>query len=99
MTREIYFVNALIVQSNGAFAVLSGFPKTFDSKNYDNDLEKTLSRARGEWNEVLGSMGKRDDRPLQEAYVIRMSDGTQIYKDSFGKMPDEPDQESEPIEE
>ena len=95
MQREIYFVNALIVQSNGAFSVLSGYPKTFDSKSYDNDVQKAMQRAKADWNEVLGTMGKRDDRPLQEAYVIRMSDGVQIFADKFGAMPEEPEPNAE----
>lgn len=88
MQREIYEVTAKIVDSNGAFNTLSGYPKTFDSKNYDNDLNKTWKRAKGEWNEVLGVMAKRDDRPLQIAIVTRMSDGLQVLEDRYGDMPE-----------
>ena len=54
MQREIFIVNAHIVDSTGAFHILSGYPKTFDSKNYGNDIEKTRRRAEGEFAECWG---------------------------------------------
>ena len=39
--REIYQVIANIVDANDTFNPLSSYPKTFDSKNYDNDINKT----------------------------------------------------------
>ena len=95
MQREIYSVNAWIIQSTGAFSALSGYPKTFDSRSYDNDLEKTLNRAKAEWCNVLSGMGNRDDRPLQMACVIRMSDGLQIFMDKYGAIPEEPESSAE----
>ena len=53
MQREIYEVTAKIVDANGTFNTLSGYPKTFDSKNYNNDIDKTRNRAMGEWHEAL----------------------------------------------
>ena len=93
MQREIYEVTAKIVDSNGTFNTLSGYPKTFDSKNYNNDLEKARKRAEGEWHDAMSAMSKRDDRPLQLAMVIRMSDGVQVLVDRYGDMPQLPDPE------
>ena len=93
MQREIYEVTAKIVDANGTFNTLTGYPKTFDSKNYGNDLDKTWKRAKGEWNDALGDMSKRDDRPLQLATVTRMSDGVQVLVDRYGDMPELPDPE------
>ena len=39
--RVIYEVNAIIVNSNGTYNTLNGYPVRFDSRNYKNDLEKT----------------------------------------------------------
>ena len=94
--REIYGVYANIVDANGTFNPLSGYPMIFDSKNYDNDIEKTKQRAYGEWHEALSGMSKRDDRQLQLAYVIRMSDGVLIESSKFGKIADLPEPEPEP---
>ena len=38
MNREIYEVYAKIVDANGTYNTLSGYPKVFDSKNYDGDV-------------------------------------------------------------
>lgn len=96
MQREIYEVTAKIVDANGTFNTLSGYPKTFDSKNFDNDIEKTWKRATGEWHNAMNAMSKRDDRPLQLAMITRMSDGVQVIVDRYGDMPEEPDPEPEP---
>ena len=42
MFVNIYTVNAWIVDSNGTFNYLSGYPKAFNSKNYQNDINKAL---------------------------------------------------------
>ena len=39
-------------------------PKVFDSRSYDNSVEKALKRARGEFHETFGAMCKRDDRQI-----------------------------------
>lgn len=93
MQREIYEVTAKIVDANGAFNTLSGYPKTFDSKNYGNDLDKTYKRAEGEWHDAMSAMSKRDDRPLQLAMITRMSDGVQVLVNRYGDMPELPDLE------
>ena len=97
MAREIYEVNAKIVDSNGTYNTLSGYPKSFDSKNYNDDLKKARLRAEGEFHECLGAMCKRDDRQIQLAYVICVSDGEIILSQSIGSFQD--DQEPEQAEE
>ena len=99
MQREIYEVTAKIVDSTGAYNTLSGYPKVFDSKHYDNDLDKTWRRATGEWHAAMTAMSVRDDRPLQLAMITRMSDGVQIIVDRYGDMPELPDPEPEPTPE
>lgn len=84
MVREIYEVYAKVVDANGAYNTLSGYPVVVDSKNYDGDLEKTKQRAYGEWYSVLSAMCKRDDRQIQIAMILRASDGLQIEKQIIG---------------
>ena len=79
MKREIYEVYAKVVDANGNYNTLSGYPKVFDSKNYDGDIEKARDRAFGEYHAALGTMYPRDDRKLQIAMVFRANDGI-IYK-------------------
>ena len=91
MNREIYIVKAYIVDANGTFNPLTGYPMTFDSKNYNHDLEKTRQRAYGQWHQALADMSKIDTRQLQVASIIRMSDGLQIERARFGYLHPLPD--------
>lgn len=93
MEQEIFVVYAHIVDANGTFNVLTGYPKAFKSVNYDNDIEKTRQRALGEWHDVMGAFGKRDDRQIQCAFVIQMSNGANISGGQYGKLPELPEQE------
>ena len=86
MARNIFIVNAQIVDANAAFHFLDGYPKTFDSKNYDDDVDKAKKRAEGDMSETWGAMCKRDDRLIQ---VVSMTDafGNVIEKKSEGGFP------------
>jgi hypothetical protein len=91
--REIYVVTAYIVDANGTFNALTGYPKTFDSKNYGHDLDKTRQRAYGDWHDVLGAMCKVDTREVQIAGIVRVSDGMQIESARIGNLKELPDPE------
>lgn len=91
MKREIYEVYAKIVDANGAYNTLSGYPKVYDSHQYSDDCEKARSRAYGEFHNVLGTMYPRDDRQCQFAMILRANDGMQIEKVCIGGVADLPD--------
>lgn len=95
MKRQIFEVYAKVVDANGSYNTLSGYPKAFDSRNYDNDIDKTLKRARGEYHETLGAMCKRDDRQMQTVILIA-ADGFVIEHACIGGIADLPDPEPEP---
>lgn len=95
MTQEIYAVHAEIVDANGAFHSLDGYPKAFKSIAYDNNVEKARQRAMGDFYDVMGAFGKRDDRQIQTAFVMQMSNGAFIANAQFGTLPDIPDPEPE----
>ena len=83
MARNIFIVTAQIVQSTGAFTILDGYPKTFDSNNYSGDVDKARKRADGEVSDCWGAMCKRDDRQIQ---VVTMTDvyGNQLVQKRDG---------------
>ena len=93
MLQEIFVVNAQIVDANGTFNPLSGYPKAFKSTAYENDIDKARQRATGDFHEVMGAFGKRDDRLIQIAFVMQMSDGAIIASGQYGKLPVLPDPE------
>ena len=101
MIRKIFEVYAKVVDANGAYNTLSGYPKVFDSRNYNNDINKTLKRARGEFHDTIGAMCKRDDRQ-QQTVILMSSDGFLVenpWTDGIvADLPD-PEPEQEPEEE
>ena len=101
MARNIFTVDAWIIDSNGTYNKLSGYPKNFDSRNYDGDTEKALKRAQGDFSEVFGAFCKRDDR-LMQTVVLYQANGQLIDRKSLGTAmepaPAEPEPEEEPEE-
>lgn len=98
MQRQIFVVYASIVDANGTYSNLPNYPKTFDSKNYDNDIDKARRRAIGDASETFGAMCKRDDRQLQMV-MVTAADGFQVEKRSIGQIAELPDPDPEPVEE
>lgn len=95
MKRDIFVVNAYIVDANGTINQLSGYPKAFDSKNYDNVIEKAQNRAMAEYHDTIGAMYKRDDRQVQYAEIIQTSAGMAMLRQKIGELADLPDPEPE----
>lgn len=89
--RQIYEVYAKVVGSDGSYNTLSGYPKAFDSRNYDNDIDKTILRATGEFASTWGAMCLREDRQLQMV-MLMTADGFVIDKKVIGKIADIPDE-------
>lgn len=95
MRREIFTVDAHIVDTNGTFHYITGYPKNFDSKNYDGDINKARIRALGDAAETFGAMCKIDTRQLQ---VVSVTTVTGFVEDSriIGVLADLPDPDPEP---
>lgn len=89
--REIYEVYAKIVDVNGSYNTLSGYPKVFDSHQFNDDCNKAKNRAYAEYYSVLGTMASREDRQKQFAMIIHANDGLVLEKKDFGKVADYPD--------
>lgn len=90
MTRQIFIVDAHIVDANGTFNYITGYPKTFDSRSYNNDIDKTQIRAIGDASDVFGDMCKVDTRQLQTV-VVMTADGFVVEKRTIGKIADIPE--------
>lgn len=93
MKRQIFEVYARIVDSTGQYHILEGYPKTFDSKNYGNDVDKALKRAQSDAYSVASdfSGGAGDTRQLQTV-TISTADGTLVDKIKFGALAEVPAQ-------
>lgn len=99
--RNIFTVNAFIVDANGTYNNLSGYPKNFDSKNYQDDVEKARRRADGDFSEVWGAMCKVDTRQIQTVTLTNIY-GQLLDHKSMGNFPTltpEPEEVEEPVEE
>ena len=83
MQRNIFIVEAFIVDANGTFNYLDGYPKKFDSRNYQDDIEKTQIRAEGDMSDIWGDMCKVDTRQIQTV-TLKSVDGFQIARKSRG---------------
>lgn len=81
--RQIFIVDAHIVDANGTFNYVDGYPKRFDSNSYQNDIEKTKRRAEGDMSEAWGAMCKVDTRQIQTVTLTTV-DGFMLEKKSTG---------------
>lgn len=88
MARQIFVVSAMIVDSNGSFHNIDGYPKTFDSKNYSGDIDKTLRRADGDMSETWGAMCKVDTRQIQTVTLSTIN-GTLLDRKTNGDFQEE----------
>ena len=89
MARQIYVVDAHIVDANGMFHYIDGYPKTFDSNGYQNDIDKTKRRAEGNMSEAWGAMCKVDTRMIQTVSLATV-DGFVLETRTMGSFPGDP---------
>lgn len=99
--RNIYIVNATQVVTSeshpeGLFSVVSGYPKTFDSRSYpsadgnpNGDEEKALSMAKSAYLAQL-STNYANANPTRVMMVVTLerADGRQIMRECIGAFPD-----------
>ena len=84
MARQIFIVDAHIVDANGTFNYLSNeYPKRFDSRSYGGDVDKAQKRAEGDFSEAWGAMCKVDTRQIQTV-VLMTADGQLLEKKTMG---------------
>lgn len=88
MARQIFIVSAFVVDANGTFNYINGYPKRFDSRSYGDDINKTQRRAEGDMSEAWGAMCKVDTRQIQTV-TLETVDGFQIERRSMGMFTEE----------
>lgn len=107
--RQIFIVNATQVVTSeshpeGLMSVVSGYPKTFDSRSYgaDNgDEEKALSMAKSAYLAQLSTnYANANPTRVMMTVTIERADGRQIMRECIGAFPDmTPTSEPEEVEE
>ena len=104
--RNIYIVNAAQVvvsesHPEGVYSVVSGYPKTFDSRNYnattenpDGDASKALRVAKSDYCAQQAAFLASDTRAMWTV-TLTMADGRQLASECFGAFPDMTPEEPE----
>ena len=101
MARTIYTVNStqvVISESHpeGVLSVVSGYPKRYDSRNYDGNETKARELAEADWHgQVSGFLSAGNPNRVMWTVTVERSDGRQILRDSRGSFPAEPEPEPE----
>lgn len=97
--RNIYIVNATQVvvsesHPEGVYSVVSGYPKTFDSRNYnateqnpDGDADKALRVARADYCAQQAAFLASDTRAMWTVTLTR-ADGRQLASECYGGFPE-----------
>ena len=98
--RNIYIVNATQVVTSeshpeGLFSVVSGYPKTFDSRAYaahdgnpNGDSEAALRAAKAEYYSRLSANYSGSASRVMATVTLEMADGRTILRESIGQFPD-----------
>ena len=98
--RQIYIVTATQVVTSeshpeGIYSAMSGYPKTFDSRNYDateenpnGNEEKALNAAKSEYFSRLSAMYVGSASRALAVVTLERADGRQIMRESIGAFPD-----------
>ena len=91
--RNIFIVNATQVvisdsHPEGLFSVVSGYPKTFDSRNYDS-TDKALAAAKAEYYSRLSANYVGSATRVMATVTLEQADGRQIMRESIGAFPEE----------
>ena len=88
MARQIYIVGAYIVDANGTLSIPEGYPKAFDSKHYNDDVDRTQRKADGDASTMWASMCNNDAGRKLQTVTLETVDGFQIYKKALGTLSD-----------
>lgn len=109
--REIYIVNATQVvvsesHPEGLYSVVTGYPKTFDSRSYNateqnpnGDTDAALRAAKAEYFSRLSANYAGSATRVMATVTLTMSNGRTIMSECIGSMPDmTPAPEPEPEE-
>lgn len=93
MKREIYEVNAKVVDAAGSYNNLTGYPQTFDSHQNEDNCTKAKNKAFAAFNDAAsaGYLAANSGRPLTIVSIMSVGDGALIARVKIGAMPELPD--------
>ena len=114
--RNIYVVNATQVVTSethpeGLYSVVSGYPKTYDSRSYpaadvnpNGDSDKALAAAKSEYFSRLSANYAGSASRVMATVTLETTQGRTIMQECIGAFPDmtpapEPEPNEEPEEE
>ena len=101
MARQIYIVGYTQVVTSqshpeGLYSNLNGYPKQFDSRNYNDDMQRAFEVAEAEYRAAESAMllDTNATRSMS-AITLERADGVSIYHRVKGAFPVEPEPEIE----
>ena len=99
--RQIYIVNATQVVTSeahqeGLYSIVSGYPKTFDSRSYpasdgnpNGDEEKALNMAKSEYYARMSvNYANANASRVMMVVTLERADGRTIMRECIGAFPD-----------
>lgn len=95
MARDIIIVNATQVvtsESNpqGIMSIVSGYPKIFDSINYNGNLEAAMKAAKADYYDRLGiNYANTNPNRVMTTVTLEMANGHQLLRGFVGDLPAE----------
>lgn len=110
--RSIYIINAtqVVISENhpeGAYSVIQGYPKTYDSRNYnateqnpDGDSDAALRAAKAEYFARLSANYSGSAARVMTTVTLETAQGRTVMSESIGAFPDMtpvPEPEPEPV--
>lgn len=113
MARNIFIVNATQVVTSdshpeGLFSTITGFPKTYDSDNYDGSTDAALKAAKSEYYARLSANYAGSAARVMATVTLSQANGQLITYDTIGAFPvivptpepepEEPENPEEPTE-
>lgn len=108
--RNIFIVSATQVVTSeshpeGLFSTVSGYPKTYDSRNYpaadgnpNGDTDAALRAAKSEYYSRLSTFYAGSAARVMATVTLEQADGRTIIRECIGVFPDMTPPEPEPEE-
>lgn len=84
--RNIFVVDAFLVNGEGTYAHINGFPKVFDSESYDGSVDTALKRAQGSFASTWSDFCAVDNKQIQLVTLMDIF-GNQLDKKCLGGFP------------
>lgn len=98
MARNVFIVNATQVVTSeahpeGIYSTISGYPKTYDSRNYpgdtpNGDAEAALRAAKSEYYSRLSANYAGAASRVMATVTLETADGRTVLRESIGSFPD-----------